>query len=167
MAKRQTTLRRSKNCEISIQQYLWPGTHFSGGAKRPALERCDLRGDDADGWPLWGECKNYDLPTIGDEGGTHAVLSKALVQAEQAIAESPTEWPVGPLTRIPDSVIGYHKPVQRPRAFAVLWPKGCRRDDQKLVMYRLPGWGTPAIITLAEFKRRIVDGEPWEEGAVA
>lgn len=47
-----------------------------------------------------------------------------------------------------------------PGTFSVLWPKGSRREDQRLVMYRLPGWGEPAVITLAEFKRRIVDGQP-------
>lgn len=159
MAKRQTVLARSKKCEREIQQYLWPGTHFAGGALRPALEQCDLRGDDADGWPLWGEAKNYDLPTVKSEGGTYAVLAAAYAQCEAAIEANRQDWPHG--------LVGGSGFLEqaRPRPFAVLVPKGCRRDDQRLVMFAVPGWGQPVVLTLAEFKRRIVDGQPAQEVA--
>lgn len=158
MAKRQTILRRSKAVEREVQQALWPGTVFAGGAKRPALEQCDLRGEDCDGWPLWGEVKNLDAATIASEGGVYAVLSRALEQCETAIEKNRQDWPPRLLGEEPCGAM-------RPTSFAVLWPKGSRRPDQRLVMYRLPGWGEPAIITLTEFKRRIVDGQPGEQAA--
>jgi len=153
MAKRENIAARAKGVEVKIQQYLWPGSHFAGGAKRPALEQCDLRGEDCDGWPLWGEAKNYDLPTVADKGGVYAVLGKAYAQAERAIAANEQDWPPRELG---NSGWGHMRPVP----FAVLWIKGSRGGEQRLVMYALPGWGEPAVITLAEFKRRIVDGQP-------
>jgi hypothetical protein len=157
-----TTIARAKAVERTVQQYLWPGTRFAGGAKRPALEQCDLRGEDADGWPLWGEVKSYSVATMLSEGGPYAVLAAAYEQAQRAIEANRQDWPQGHREALGCKVaIGgpaYWNSPLRPRPFAVLWPKGSRRDDQKLVMYELPGWGV-GVITLAEFKQRIVDGE--------
>lgn len=152
MTKIATTIARAKRVEREVQQYLWPGSRFAGGAKRPALEQCDLRGEDADGWPLWGEVKSYSAATMLQAGGPYAVLAAAYEQAQRAIEANPQDWPYG--------LIGYDGVMDpiRPRPFAVLWPKGSRREDQRLVMYELPGWGV-GVITLAEFKQRIVDGE--------
>lgn len=152
MTKIATTIARAKRVEREVQQYLWPGTRFAGGAKRPALEQCDLRGEDADGWPLWGEVKSYSAATMLQAGGPYAVLAAAYEQAQQAIEANRQDWPFGLV-----GGAGFTEQA-RPRPFAVLWPKGARRDDQKLVMYELPGYGV-GVITLAEFKARIVDGE--------
>ena len=152
MTKIATTIARAKRVEREVQQYLWPGSRFAGGAKRPALEQCDLRGEDADGWPLWGEVKSYSVATMLSEGGPYAVLAAAYEQAERAIEANPQDWPF----EVWDGGDGWEP--ARPRPFAVLWPKGSRREDQRLVMYELPGWGV-GVITLAEFKQRIVDGE--------
>lgn len=154
MTKIATTIARAKRVEREVQQYLWPGTRFAGGAKRPALEQCDLRGEDADGWPLWGEVKSYSVATMLSEGGPYAVLAAAYDQAQRAIEANPQDWPY-----VEDYFADvYTLREARPRPFAVLWPKGARRDDQKLVMYELPGYGV-GVITLAEFKARIVDGQ--------
>lgn len=152
MSTPQTIAARAKKAERQVQQYLWPGTKFAGGAKRPALEQCDLRGTDAENWPLWGEVKNYGPATVQAGGGLYSVLLDAYNQSESAIADNPQDWP----KCLRGAGVGVE--AMCPHPFAVLWPKGSRRDDQRLVMYALPGWGM-AIITLAEFKARIVDGE--------
>jgi len=154
MTTRATTCARAKGVERRTQTYLCPGS------KRPWKERHDLYVDDPDGWPMWGEVKGWDWNTILNEGGPYAVLAKAYKQAERAIAENEQDWP---LRRI--EARGHVAFVSmRPRPFSVLWPKGSRRDDQRLVMYELPGWGL-AVITLAEFKQRIVDGRNEQEDA--
>jgi len=152
MTKIATTIARAKRVEREVQQYLWPGTRFAGGAKRPALEQCDLRGEDADGWPLWGEVKSYSAATMLREGGPYAVLIAAYEQAQRAIEANPQDWPSGLV-----GGAGFAEPA-RPRPFAVLWPKGSRLSVQRLVMYELPGWGV-GVTTLEEFKQRIVDGQ--------
>lgn len=131
-------LRQSKIVERTVQQYLWPGTKFAGGAKRPALEQCDLRGEDRDGLPLWGEVKNLSPATVAARG-PWAVLADAYAQCSAAICANPQDW------QEPD----------RPRPFAVLWPVGSRRADARLVMFEFPVVGL-AVVPLDEFRRQVV-----------
>lgn len=149
MSTRQTICARAKKCEREVQQYLWPGTRFAAGAKRPALEDCDLRGEDRDGWPLWGEVKNYGAQTIQSEGGAYSVLAKAYTQSQAAIERNPQDWP---------EIVGdFGRDRGKPCPFSVLWPKGSRRDDQRLVMYQLAGYAEPLVMTLAQFKQWVID----------
>lgn len=136
MAKRGTVIARAKGVERQVQQMLWPGSTFAGGAKRPALEQQDLRGEDRDGRPLWGEVKNYTPETLEAAGGVWRVLEKAYRQCEKAIAAG-------------------HYEGEKPRAFAVLWVVGAKRQDRKLAMYEWPVAGL-AVTTLAKFARLVV-----------
>lgn len=157
MSTRQTICARAKKTEREVQQFLWPGTRFAAGAKRPALEDCDLRGEDRDGWPLWGEVKNYGAQTIQGEGGAYAVLAKAYAQSQAAIERNPQDWPNGS-EELWDFLHECWVPApDRPRPFSVLWPKGSRRDDQRLVMYELAGYAEPLVMTLAQFKQWVID----------
>lgn len=150
-------LRQSKRVEILVQQYLWPGTQFAGNAKRPALEQCDLRGEDRDGRPIWGECKNLSPATVAARG-TWAVLLDAYEQCQAAIESNRQDWPEdAPVV----NQYGVSKGRQhRPRAFAVLWPVGSRREDARLVMWDAPVVGL-CVVPLSEFRRQCV-AEPGE-----
>ena len=159
MTKPANTRNRAKKAEREVQQYLWPGTIFSGHAKRPALEDCDVRGEDRDGWPIWGEVKNYSPATTQSEGGPYMVLLKAYVQSQEAIERNPQDWPGDSSGKW--AALGY---PMRPHSFAVLWPKGSRIDEQRLVMYALPGREEPVVMTLAQFRAWVV-GTPAEESA--
>jgi len=145
MAKRTTVGARAKGIERTVQQLLWPGTVFAGHAKRPALEDQDVCGLGCDDWPWWGEVKNYGQATIRDGGGTWAVLEKALEQAGKAILRNVQVWPTD----------GAGLPV-RPKPFAVLWPSGSRREDQRLAMCEYAG--ARVVMPLHQFKRLFVDG---------
>ena len=115
MGNKSSVLKRAKRVERKVQQYLWPGSAFTGGAKRPALEREDVRGKDRRGQEWWGEVKNLSQTQIAEHGGPWAVLERALLQVEAAIESQ----------------------LARARTFAVLWPKGARREDQRLVMFEM------------------------------
>ena len=142
MGNKSSVLKRAKGVERKVQQYLWPGSAFIGGAKRPALEREDVRGKDRRGQEWWGEVKNLSQTQIAEHGGPWAVLERALLQVEAAIESE----------------------LARARAFAVLWPKGAKRGDQKLVMYFLEGRRPnvcsegPVIMTLEQFRCRMPGG---------
>ena len=139
MGNKSSVLKRAKGVERKVQQYLWPGSAFTGGAKRPALEREDVRGKDRRGQEWWGEVKNLSQTQIAEHGGPWAVLERALLQVEAAIESEQA------------NVLG----------FAVLWPKGAKRGDQKLVMYLLEGRRPnvylegPVIMTLEQFRCRM------------
>jgi len=154
MAKRQSTLQRSKRTENAVQRFLWPGT------SRAWKDDHDVRGDDRDGWPIWGEVKNYSSATINESGGPYAVLKAAYRQCEQAIERHPEEWPE--VLHTGWALAGYtcvqEMKQVRPRPFAVLWLKSCRRDCGKLVMYLLPCCSEPVVMTLAQFKAWVIDG---------
>jgi len=140
MATRSSILRRSKKAEREIQQLLWPGSEFAGGAKRPALERQDLRGLDAEGRPWWGEVKNYDTGTTHGAGGPWAVLEAAFEQVMDVISWEPHDGEV-------------------PRAFSVLRVKGTAlASSQNLVMYQTRG--EKVIIPLSRFHDLIWDRPP-------
>jgi len=146
MSKPASRNARAKGVERKVQQYLWPGSRFAGGAHRPAHEHEDLRGDDRDGRELWGEAKNWAWSKILNEGGPWAVLYNAFNQCDSAIVRE-------------------HKGLPGeswPNAFAVLWPPGSRRHDQRLVMYGFPCVGL-AVVTLEMFKRLVVDPPTFEE----
>lgn len=144
LSKRTNINARAKKIEREVQQYLWPGSCFAGGAKRPALEQEDVRGDDCNGRPLWGEVKNWDAKTIAGEGGHYSVLRKAYNQATGAIESNPQDYTV------------------RPKAFSVLWPKGSRKPEQKLAMVEVSG--ELIVMTLEQFKRTVVDNDLWNDG---
>lgn len=160
MTTKATICARAKKCEREVQQYLWPGTRFAAGAKRPALEDCDLRGEDLDGWPLWGEVKNYGAAKVQGEGGAYAVLAKAYAQSSAAIERNKQDWPVAS-----SGIRAVLDMQSKPCPFSVLWPKGSRREDQRLVMYALPGRVEPVVMTLAQFKAWVVDKTPAKEDA--
>ena len=136
MAKRTTVLTRAKSVERRVQQYLWPGSAFAGGAKRPALEREDVRGRDLWGTEWWGEVKNLSQAQIAEHGGPWAVLERAYLQAQAAIESEQADA----------------------QPFAVLWPKGSQRQDQRLVMCCW-SWGPDGVglvvVTLAQFRSRM------------
>jgi len=142
VGNKRSVLKRAKGVERKVQQYLWPGSAFTGGAKRPALEREDVRGKDRRGQEWWGEVKNLSQTQIAEHGGPWAVLERALLQVEAAM-ESEQANALG---------------------FAVLWPKGAKREDQKLVMYLLEGRRPnvylegPVIMTLEQFRCRMPGG---------
>jgi hypothetical protein len=142
MSKPASRNARAKGVERKVQQYLWPGSRFAGGAHRPALEHEDLRGEDRDGRELWGEVKNWTPDLVQNGGGVWAVLLKAYWQV----------WDVL-LREMPDPM---------PVPFSVLWPSGSRREDQRLVMYAFPVAGL-CIVTLEMFKRLVVDPPTFEE----
>jgi len=156
MAKPASRNHRAKAVERAVQQYLWPGSRFNNGAHRPAHEQQDLRGEDRDGLPLWGEVKNYTLPSVNQRGGAWAILQDAYQQCMAAIEANPHSWP-----EEPEAVVGnvtIRGRVLKPRPFAVLWTVGARREDQKLVMYDYPVVGL-CVVTLAQFRRQVI-GEP-------
>jgi len=145
MSKPASRNARAKGVERKVQQYLWPGSRFAGGAHRPALEHEDLRGEDRDGRELWGEVKNWTPDLVQNGGGVWAVLVKAYQQCWDAILRAPN----GPTS-------------DEPRPFAVLWPVGSVRETQRLVMYCFPVVGL-AIVTLSEFKRQVIGGPTFSE----
>ena len=159
---RSSQLRNSKRVEVLVQQYLWPGTKFAGNAKRPALEQCDLRGEDRDGNAIWGEVKNLSPATVAARG-LWAVLLDAYEQCQAAIENNQQDWPEdAPIV----NQFGVSKGRQhRPRAFSVLWPVGSRREDARLVMYEAPVVGL-AVVPLAEFRRQVI-GETAGAGSAA
>jgi hypothetical protein len=145
MAKPASRNSRAKGVERKVQQYLWPGTRFAGGAHRPAHEHEDVRGEDRDGRELWGEVKNWTPDLVQNGGGVWAVLVKAYHQCWDAILRAP------------------HGPTSdEPRPFAVLWPVGSVKEAQRLVMYRFPVVGL-AIVPLAEFKMQVIGGPTFSE----
>ncbi|MHB8994582.1 MAG: hypothetical protein ACYC63_04955 [Armatimonadota bacterium] len=147
MASRSSINSRAKGVEVLIQQFLWPGSTFAGGAKRPAHEDEDLRGPDKDWWPLWGEAKNYAGIAVG-KTGAYVILSKALDQCLEAVERNQDKWPEvmlekGGLQRI------------RPKVFSALWPVGSRSDQQRLVMWEIEG--ERMVMTLVQFKRLYIE----------
>jgi len=137
VATRSSINARSKDKERKVQQRLWPGSRFAGGAKRPALEDQDLCGRGKDGVLWWGEVKHYTKPTIMQEGGEYAVLCGAFQQCEEAIERNEELWS-----------------PERPRPFAVLWPVGSREDDRILAMCEIGGLRT--AMTLRDFQETFI-----------
>lgn len=153
MAKKQSINARAKSVERKTQQFLWPGTKFAGNAKRPALEDEDLRGDGADGWPLWGEVKNYSCETIGKRGAW-VILAEAYQQCCEAIERNRQDWPKYQKCTYPNDRVDMQH--GRPLPFSVLWPVGSSKDEQRLVMYEVMP-GERMILTLVQFKRLFID----------
>jgi len=141
MAKRRSINSRAKRVEVSVQQYLWPNTTFAGNSKRPAFEDQDVCGMDYQGDFWWGEVKNYSRETINNLGGTWKALEGALEQANNAIDRNKHVW--------------QQYTEKRPKAFAVLWEKGSRDDNKRLVM--LEHIGMLIVIKLTDFKKKFID----------
>ena len=163
--------------EREVSQYLWPGCRFAGGAKRPALEDEDVRGEDAAGRSWWGEIKSRERATITSEGGDFKVLSKALDQCLEAIKRNEHNWPLCSrcggqgFTQAPKGyILTNDKPScweckgtgkVHPFPFSVLCLNHCPKPGQRLVMlYYGP---TRIVMTLADFKARYIDCETLPE----
>ena len=141
MATRHTIKERAKKHEREVQQYLWPGSKFAGGAKRPALEDEDLRGCSVTGERWWGECKSRKNEIIRDIG-VWKILSDAFDQCLEAAK------------RNEENVL----------IFSVLRKKGTSiESNQNLVMVEIKNlvhatnaFNNRIIIPLCEFKKIIV-----------
>lgn len=140
MASRSSIKASAKKTEVSIQQYLWPGSVFAGNAKRPALENEDLRGQDYNDLWWWGEAKENSNATILRKGGVLKTLRKAFQQVETAIERDVVVWK------------DYTK--KPPLPFAVLKTKGMHGIGNSLVMFIYHGM--EVIITLEAFRDNII-----------
>jgi hypothetical protein len=139
MAKRSSTLARSKKAEREVQQLLFPDTAFVGHAKRPALEDEDVRGVDCEGRLWWGEVKNYDYKNVHKASGPWALLEEAYEQCIDAIERNPHDGQV-------------------PRPFAVLRLKNTGIDSpQNLVLYQAKG--QLVIVRLSDFASLVRGGQ--------
>lgn len=155
VAKRQSINARAKKVERVVQQFLWEGTKFAGNAKRPALEDEDLRGWDREGYPVYGECKNYSCEAIGKRGAW-VILAEAYQQCQDAIDRNEHDWPKIPsIWGNPAGISPTPLTAVRPWAFSVLWPVGSSKDEQRLVMWEYSG--EMVIVPLVMFKIIAID----------
>jgi hypothetical protein len=136
MAKRTSINARSKRVENLVQKKLWPGTY------RLWKEREDVGGPDFLGRELRGEVKNDCQKTIASKSGAYMALYKAYNQCVEAINSKPDQLP-------------------HPTPFSALWPVGSRKEEQRLVMYRIKG--ELRIMTLEQFQRTVVDNYTWDD----
>lgn len=142
MPKRQSIIAGAKKSEREVQQYLWPGSMFFGGAKRPALEDEDLRGPGYDGRYWWGELKTRAAKVVISSGGAWAILLDAFHQCEEAIVRAP---------------LGEDDGIPIP--FSVLRVKGTNLESpQNLVMFDMDGLFV--VVTLKLFKERFIGEVP-------
>lgn len=142
MANRSNINKRAKKHEREVQQYLWPGSKFAGGAKRPALEDEDLRGIDKNGDLWWGECKSKSKEAI-TVIGVWKILNDAFDQCLEATIRN----------------------EEKAKIFSVLRKKGTGiESSQNLVMIEISDiinsikeYNEKIIMPLSKFKKIITE----------